>query len=92
MCVIATDITQRKEAEKQLVESKDRFREILDTTQEAFVAMNSAGEITAWNRAAEQTFGWPSEKVIGKPLADVLVPERYREAHWLGLEKFCKTG
>jgi PAS domain S-box-containing protein len=92
VCVIATDITRRKEAEKQLVESKDRFREILDTTQEAFVAMNSAGEITAWNRAAQQTFGWPSEKVTGKLLADVLIPERYREAHWRGLEKFRKTG
>ena len=92
VCEIATDITRRKEAEKQLVESKDRFREILDTAQESFVAMNSKGEITAWNRAAEQTFGWPSEKVIGRPLADVLIPERYREAHWRGLDKFRKTG
>jgi PAS domain S-box-containing protein len=92
VCVIATDITRRKEAEKNLVESKDRFREILDTAQEAFVAMNTNGEITAWNRAAEQTFGWPSEKVVGKALADVIIPERYREAHWRGLEKFRKTG
>jgi PAS domain S-box-containing protein len=29
---------------------------------------------------------------MGKPLADVLIPERYREAHWRGLEKFRKTG
>jgi PAS domain S-box-containing protein len=92
VCVMATDITRRKEAEKLLVESKDRFRQILDTAQEAFVAMNSKGEITAWNRAAESTFGWPSEKVIGRPLADVIVPKRYREAHWRGLEKFTKTG
>jgi PAS domain S-box-containing protein len=92
LCLMATDITRRKEAEKQLVESKDRFREILDTAQEAFVAMNKEGVITAWNRAAQSTFGWPSEKVIGRPLADVLVPERYREAHWRGLEKFIKTG
>lgn len=92
VCVMATDITRRKEAEKQLVESKDRFREILDTAQEAFVAMNSEGNITAWNRAAENTFGWPSEKVVGRPLAEVLIPERYREAHWRGLEKFRKTG
>jgi PAS domain S-box-containing protein len=92
VCVMATDITNRKEAEKQLVESKDRFRQILDTAQEAFVAMNGAGEVTAWNRAAEQTFGWPSEKVLGRPLADVIVPERYRAAHWRGIEKFLKTG
>jgi PAS domain S-box-containing protein len=92
VCVIATDITTRKEAEKQLKESKDRFSEILDTAQEAFVAMNTDGVVTAWNRAAERTFGWPSERVIGQPLADVIVPERYREAHWRGLEKFRKTG
>lgn len=92
VCQMATDITNRKEAERQLVESKDRFRQILDTAQEAFIAMNGAGELTAWNRAAEQTFGWPSEKVLGRPLADVIVPERYREAHWRGLEKFMKTG
>ena len=92
VCVMATDITNRKEAEKQLKESKDRFRQILDTAQEAFVAMNGAGEITGWNRAAEETFGWPSEKVMGRQLAEVIVPERYREAHSRGIEKFLKTG
>jgi PAS domain S-box-containing protein len=92
VCLIATDITRRKEAEKQLKESKDRFREILDSAQEAFVSMNSEGTVMAWNRAAEQTFGWQSEKAIGRPLADIIVPERYREAHWRGLEKFMKTG
>jgi PAS domain S-box-containing protein len=92
VCVIATDITNRKEAEKQLKESKDRFRQILDTAQEAFVGMNSTGNVMAWNRAAEQTFGWSSEKAMGRPLADLIVPERYREAHWRGLEKFMKTG
>ena len=92
ICLMATDITNRKEAEKQLKESKDRFRQILDTAQEAFVAMNNAGELTSWNRAAEQTFGWPADKVLGRPLADVIIPERYREAHWRGLERFLKSG
>ncbi len=92
VCVMATDITNRKEAEKQLKESKDRFRQILDTAAEAFVAMNGAGEITGWNRSAEETFGWPSEKALGRQLADVIVPERYREAHSRGIEKFLKTG
>jgi PAS domain S-box-containing protein len=92
VCLMATDITNRKEAEKQLKESKDRFRQILDTSQEAFVAMNGAGDITAWNRAAAQTFGWPAEKALGRPLADVIVPERYRKAHWRGIDKFLKTG
>jgi PAS domain S-box-containing protein len=54
--------------------------------------MDAKGAITAWNRAAEDTFGWPRDKVLGQPLADVMVPERYREAHWHGLEKFMRSG
>jgi PAS domain S-box-containing protein len=92
ICSISTDITARKVAEQQLKESKDRVRQILDNAGEAFVAMDSKGNVTAWNRAAEQTFGWPSEKAIGRPLADLIVPPRYREAHWRGLEKFTKSG
>lgn len=92
VCGISTDITARKKVEQQLRESKDRFRDIIDTAHEAFVAMDGAGNITGWNRAAEHTFGWPSEKAIGRPLADTIVPERYREAHWKGIEKFLRSG
>jgi PAS domain S-box-containing protein len=54
--------------------------------------MDSNGNITAWNRAAEETFGWPSAKAIGRPLVETIVPERYREAHVRGLEKFLRSG
>jgi PAS domain S-box-containing protein len=92
VCGISTDITARKKAEQQLKDSKDRVRDIIDTAHEAFVSMDSAGNVTAWNRAAEQTFGWPAEKAIGRALAETIVPERYREAHGKGLEKFLRTG
>jgi sigma-B regulation protein RsbU (phosphoserine phosphatase) len=29
---------------------------------------------------------------MGRPLADLIVPPRYRDAHWRGLEKFMKSG
>ena len=73
VCGISTDITARTKVEQQLRESKDRFRDIIDTAHEAFVAMDGAGNITGWNRAAERTFGWASEKAIGRPLADTIV-------------------
>ena len=92
VCGISTDITERKKAEQQVRESKDRFMEVIDTANDAFVAMDAAGNITGWNRAAERTFGWSSEKAIGRPLADTIVPERYREAHWKGIEKFMRHG
>jgi PAS domain S-box-containing protein len=92
VCGISTDISGRKKAEQLLKESKDRVRDILDTAHEAFVAMNTEGNVTVWNKAAERTFGWPAPKAVGQPLADLIVPPRYREAHWRGLAKFLKTG
>jgi PAS domain S-box-containing protein len=92
ICGISTDISRRKRAEQELKEGKDRIRDILDTAKEAFIAMDESGTITAWNRAAEATFGWPASKAIGRTAADVVIPERYREAHERGLRTFLEKG
>ncbi len=92
VCGISTDITARKVAETALKQSKDHVGQIIDGAREAFVSMDQKGEILAWNRAAEEMFGWPAAKAIGKPLAELIVPERYRDAHSRGLDRFLRTG
>ena len=92
MCGISTDITSRKRAEQELKESKDRIGQIIDQALDAFVSMDSAGIVTAWNRSAEEIFGWPAHKAIGKALSELIVPERYRAAHERGLQRFLETG
>src|SRR3954454_6104103 len=92
VCGISTDISARKRAEKDLRDSKDRFRKILDTANEAFVSLNETGEIMAWNRAAEQTFGWPATKAIGRRASDLIFPERYRDTYDTGFRRYLETG
>jgi PAS domain S-box-containing protein len=92
VCGISTDITSRKRAEQDLRESKNRIGQIIDQALDAFVSMDSAGIVTAWNRSAEEIFGWPAHKAIGKSLAGLIVPERYRAAHERGLQRFLETG
>ena len=92
VCGISTDITARKLAETALKQSKESVAQILDGAREAFVSMNQKGEIIAWNTAAEEMFGWPAAKAKGKPLAELIIPERYRQAHTSGLERFLRTG
>lgn len=67
-------------------------RSILDTAHEAFVSMDAAGRIVEFNRAAERTFGYAREEVVGRELAEVIIPERFREAHRAGLRRFLATG
>ncbi len=83
--VIMRDITERREAE-------ERTRLILDTAYDAFISIDAAGRIVDWNRQAEETFGWPREEVVGRSLADTIIPPPYREEHRRGLDQYRATG
>ena len=76
----------------ELDSSEKRYRQITETSRDAFVGMDSTGAIADWNAKAAETFGWTRDEVLGKRVSDVLVPERYREAHENGLRRFLSTG
>jgi PAS domain S-box-containing protein len=83
--VLRREVVDRKAAE-------ERFRLIVETALDAVVTMNAAGTITGWSPQAETVFGWSHKEVFGRSLADTIIPERYREAHRRGLERFLATG
>ena len=85
------DITERKAAAAALRESEGRFRSVVRAATDAFVGANEDGEITLFNSAAEATFGYRSDDILGKPLWH-LMPEQYRDAHQKGLERYSLTG
>ncbi len=88
---ISRDITEQKEALNALRNSERLNRMIVDTANDAFIAMDSSGAIIDWNTEAERTFGWKRIDVLGEPLAEIIVPERFRSAHWEGLNRFHET-
>jgi diguanylate cyclase (GGDEF)-like protein/PAS domain S-box-containing protein len=67
-------------------------RAILETAHEAFISMDAAGRVIAFNGAAERTFGVPRDAVLGRELAAAIIPERHRQAHRDGLKRFLATG
>lgn len=67
-------------------------RELMDIALDAIIAIDEAGTVLEWNRGAEAAFGWKREEVVGRRLADTIVPERYRDAHTRGLAHFVATG
>ena len=89
---IAKDITERKRTESALRESERRHRLIVDNAYDAFVGMDEQGLICDWNPQAERIFGWSRQEALGRPLAETIIPPRFREAHQRGLDKFLKTG
>ncbi len=82
-------VRQRTEA---LTESEAYVRQVIETAADAFIAIDENGQVIDWNRQAEQTFGWSREEILGKELAETVMPEKYRVGHREGLKKFLQTG
>jgi PAS domain S-box-containing protein len=86
------EIAQRKQAEESLRESELRKAAILATAADCLITMDHEGRIIDFNPAAERTFGFKREDVVGRTVADTIIPLRFREAHWQGLQRYLSSG
>ena len=59
------DITERKEAEKALQESEQKFRAFSDAAHDAFILLDDLGGVTFLNPAAERIFGYSKGELLG---------------------------
>ncbi len=75
-----------------LRESEARRAAILDTALDSVIAMDHGGRIIDFNPAAERTFGYRRDEVIGRTLAETIVPPSLRESHRRGLARYLETG
>ena len=92
LVVVAIVEEERRRALDRLAESEARARLIVDTAHDAFIGIDSSGNIVAWNAQAERTFGWRRDEVLGRSLAQTIVPPAFRDAHNKGMRHFHKTG
>jgi PAS domain S-box-containing protein len=65
---------------------------ILESALDCIITADHHGCITEFNPAAERTFGYRREDVIGVSLAEVIVPPSLREQHRTGLARYLATG
>src|SRR2546428_2135582 len=75
-----------------LRESEARRAAILDTALGSVIGMGHEGCIVDFNPAAEQTFGYRRDEVIGRTLAETIIPPSLRESHRRGLARYLETG
>jgi PAS domain S-box-containing protein len=54
--------------------TEKRFQSVIDSSQDAFVAINDNFQVTYWNPAAVSLFGYSSTESIGRPIGELITP------------------
>lgn len=65
---------------------------ILDASLDAILIIDTRGTLLEFNLAAEAIFGYRAQDVIGRNLAELIIPARLREAHLQGVRAYHVTG
>ena len=82
----------RRRAERALRLSEERHQLNFEAALDGIIMIDRQGLITGWNNHAEKMFGWSRAEALGRELGELIIPERFREAHRHGLRRYVETG
>jgi PAS domain S-box-containing protein len=78
-------------SDEAVSEPEAKFRSLAKSAPYAIFTIDEHSLILYANRAAEKTFGYPLNGLIGKNLT-LVIPENLRAAHRRGIQRFVETG
>ncbi len=82
----------RAQALEELRRSEARKSAIVGSALDCIITIDADDRIMEFNPAAERTFGYRCEDMLGKRMAEYLVPEPMREMHYEGLQRQKEHG
>ena len=65
---------------------------VVEIALDCIITIDHEGRILEWNAAAERTFGHSRAEVLGRQLAETVIPPKYRDAHYRGFARYLQTG
>jgi PAS domain S-box-containing protein len=83
---------ERWRAEDRLRESEERKSAILNAAFDCIITMDADGRVVEVNKATERTFGYAASDMVGRDLAELIIPPYLRDEHRRGVERYCATG
>ncbi len=87
----AQDITKRKNAEKALRESEEKYRSIFETAANLITSVNEKGIIVECNNRTREVLGYERDEIIGQPISKIIHPDDLDKAQ-KGLNEILTKG
>lgn len=79
------DITKDKELRKSLIESKEQYKGIIESSSDIIYELDFEGHFAYVSPVWTKLLGHPSEEIIGKSYMDYMHPDDVKSCH-----KFCR--
>jgi len=84
-------VAEHKDFQERIQAKRLRLQQMIDSAYDAYIAIDAHGLIIGWNRSAEKMFGWTVAEALGKPLAELLIPDVHRGSHIRGMKRYMET-
>ncbi|MEQ1868929.1 MAG: PAS domain S-box protein [Vicinamibacterales bacterium] len=88
---IVHDLTERHALARQLKASEERWRSVVESAVDAIIVIDAEGCVEAFNRAAEDLFGYAVSDIVGHNVS-ALMPSPDRDQHEHDLRHVLATG
>lgn len=85
---VGVDVSEQRKAAEALLESQVKFKVLTESAPDGIFILNDEEEVTFWNEAAENIFGYKKDDVLGLNPFMYIVPEEYHEEY---VGKFCES-
>ncbi|MBN8587344.1 MAG: PAS domain S-box protein [Rhodothermia bacterium] len=86
------EFEDRQRSTQRLKESETRKSAILESALDAIVTIDESARILEFNPAAERTFGYTKNEILGQSLAEELLIPEHREVLRAGIFNYIRTG
>jgi PAS domain S-box-containing protein len=89
---VASTSVRRVAAAHAIAANAAQAQALLDSALDAVITIDADGVTRGWGARAQEMFGWSADDVVGRPIADFIIPPALREAHREGLARYRATG
>ncbi|MCS7305054.1 MAG: PAS domain S-box protein [Thermoguttaceae bacterium] len=92
LAILHRPIAEVDRLQEALAEVEARKHAILETSLDPIITINAAGQITEFNRAAEQVFGYSRHQVLGRTPSELLFPPSDSASQQDRIERYLRSG